>query len=153
MATAVNTNASIIGNFPIKALRGKKNSTGTWILQLQVPREYSKQIAGVRIQGENSLPEFDYFVENITDEMIVCRCERVSAGDIRELIRKGYTDINEIKTVSRAGMGSCGGKTCFSLIKRIFREEGFQKDEIVNSTPRPLFMEVPLSRFAGYHDG
>jgi sarcosine oxidase subunit alpha len=85
--------------------------------------------------------------------MIVCRCERISAGEIRELIRKGYTDINEIKTVLRAGMGSCGGKTCFSLIKRIFREEGFRIDVIVNSTPRPLFMEVTLSKFAGYHNG
>jgi sarcosine oxidase subunit alpha len=152
-ATAVNTKGSLIGNFPIKALRGNKNSNGTWILQLEVPREYSKRIAGVRIQGENSLPDFEYFVENLCDEMIVCRCERISAGEIRELIRKGYTDINEIKTVLRAGMGSCGGKTCFSLIKRIFREEGFRIDVIVNSTPRPLFMEVTLSKFAGYHNG
>lgn len=152
IVTAVNTTGTIIGNFPIKALRGNKNLNGTCILQLEVPREYAKIIAGVRIQDENSIPDFENFVENVTDEMIVCRCERISAGDIRELIRKGYTDINEIKTVSRAGMGSCGGKTCFSLINRIFREEGFQKDEIVNSTPRPLFMEVPLSRFAGYHN-
>lgn len=96
-ATAVNTNGSLIGNFPIKALRGNKNSNGTWILQLTVPREYSNQIAGVRIQGENSNPNFDHYIENITNEMIVCRCERISAGDIRELIGKGYTDINEIK--------------------------------------------------------
>jgi hypothetical protein len=65
------------------------------------------------------------------------------------LIRSGYRDINEIKVVSRAGMGACGSKTCNPLIFRLFREEGIPEAEIVNMTKRPLFVEVPLGVFAG----
>jgi NAD(P)H-nitrite reductase large subunit len=86
---------------------------------------------------------------DIENETIVCRCERVSAGEIRQLIDRGYRDINEIKTVTRAGMGACGAKTCNALIYRIFKEEGVALDEVVDQTKRPLFIEVPLGVFAG----
>ena len=83
------------------------------------------------------------------DDTIVCRCERVTAGEIRSLIRSGCRDMNEIKAVTRAGMGACGGKTCTPLVKRIFREEGVPLSEIKENVKRPLFVEVPLGVFAG----
>ena len=58
-------------------------------------------------------------------------------------------DLNELKAVTRAGMGACGGKTCPSLIKRLFREEGVPDSQITDLTKRPVFMEVPLGAFAG----
>jgi sarcosine oxidase subunit alpha len=73
----------------------------------------------------------------------------VTAGEIRKLIREGVRDINEIKAVTRASMGSCGAKTCTPLIHRLFREEGVPESEIVDQPKRPLFMEVPLGVFAG----
>jgi bacterioferritin-associated ferredoxin len=81
--------------------------------------------------------------------MIVCRCERVTAGEIRQHIRGGVRDMNELKALTRAGMGACGGKTCPSLIKRLFREEGVPDAQITDLTKRPLVMEVPLGAFAG----
>jgi hypothetical protein len=57
--------------------------------------------------------------------------------------------MNEVKAVTRAGMGACGGKTCTALIKRIFREEGVPTDEVAEEVKRPLFIEVPLGTFAG----
>jgi sarcosine oxidase subunit alpha len=95
----------------------------------------------------------DHYVERLADDVIICRCERVTAGQIRELIRRGFRDVNEIKAVARAGMGACGGKTCPNLIKRLFREEGVPHDEIADLTKRPLFMEVPLGTFAGVVGG
>jgi sarcosine oxidase subunit alpha len=80
---------------------------------------------------------------------VICRCERVTAAEIRKLIREGVRDINEIKAVTRASMGSCGAKTCTPLIHRLFREEGVPESEIVDQPKRPLFMEVPLGVFAG----
>ena len=85
--------------------------------------------------------------------MIVCRCERVSAGEIRSLIRSGYRDMNEIKAVTRAGMGACGGKTCTALILRLFREEGIDFDEVKENVKRPLFIEVALGILAGKAGG
>jgi len=88
-------------------------------------------------------------LERLTDDTIVCRCERVTAGEIRALIRQGCRDMNEVKAVTRAGMGACGGKTCTALIKRIFREEGIPIEEVAEEVKRPLFIEVPLGTFAG----
>jgi sarcosine oxidase subunit alpha len=54
--------------------------------------------------------------------------------------------------VCRAGMGSCGAKTCTSLIHRLFRDEGISDAEVVDQIDRPLFMEIPLGAFAGVSD-
>jgi sarcosine oxidase subunit alpha len=87
------------------------------------------------------------------DDEIVCRCERVTAGEIRRLIRSAARDMNQIKEATRACMGACGGKTCPNLIQRLFREEGVPLAEVTLNTQRPLFMEVPLGAFAGVVTG
>ncbi len=93
------------------------------------------------------------YVNHVTDDTIVCRCEHVTAGEIRDLIRKGYHDINEIKTVTRACMGACGAKTCAPLILRLFREEGVPANQVIEASKRPVFIEVPLGVFAGENSG
>jgi len=79
----------------------------------------------------------------------VCRCERVTAGEIRALLRQGVRDMNELKARTRAGFGSCGGKTCKTLIPRIIRSEGISMEEITEFTERPLFAETRLGIFCG----
>ena len=86
---------------------------------------------------------------NLTNDSIICRCERVTAGEIRSLIRAGSRDINEIKALTRAGMGACGGKTCTPLIRRLFQEEGVPPIEVIDAINRPLVTEVPIGILAG----
>jgi NAD(P)H-nitrite reductase large subunit len=88
-------------------------------------------------------------LEPLSDDAIVCRCERVTAGEIRALIQAGTRDINAVKAITRAGMGACGGKTCTSLIRRLFREAGIPPEAVTDPTRRPLFVETPLGAFAG----
>ena len=92
-------------------------------------------------------------VARIDDDDVVCRCERVTAGEIRRHIREGVRDLNHLKALTRAGMGACGGKTCPTLIARIFREEGVPMPQVTPLTQRPVFMEVPLGAFAGVVTG
>jgi NAD(P)H-nitrite reductase large subunit len=92
-------------------------------------------------------------VRRLADDAIVCRCERVTAGAIRALVRQGYRDLNEIKAATRAGMGACGGKTCIPLIHHIYREEGIPQSEVADHVQRPIFVEVPLGVFAGLVEG
>ncbi len=47
---------------------------------------------------------------------IVCRCEDLSLKEIRDLIAAGYTSIDEIKRISRCGMGPCQGRGCRQLV-------------------------------------
>jgi hypothetical protein len=50
--------------------------------------------------------------ESVPDEVVVCRCEDVSAGEIREVSRRWCANVNVIKGVTRTGMGPCQGRTC-----------------------------------------
>ncbi len=82
------------------------------------------------------------------DDTIICRCERVSLGEIRAAIRGGMRDLNQLKAVTRAGMGACGSKTCASLLLNIFRSEGVAPGEVTAFSRRPLFVEAPLGAFS-----
>jgi NADPH-dependent 2,4-dienoyl-CoA reductase/sulfur reductase-like enzyme len=56
------------------------------------------------------------------DDTIVCRCEEVTAGEIRALGKIGHPGPNQIKAASRAGMGPCQGRQCGYTITRILAE-------------------------------
>lgn len=147
--TVLDVEGETLGNVEVSRVRAAKANDRTVLVQVKAPREIAKRIAGIQVQEKWVAEPMDHYVERLTDDVVVCRCERVTAGEIRALIRKGYRDVNEIKAVTRAGMGSCGSKTCAALIHRLFREEGIPHADVVEGTKRPLFMEVPLAVFAG----
>jgi NAD(P)H-nitrite reductase large subunit len=120
----------------------------TQLITVKLPLNIAKQAVNIRMQDHITQEPMElYHKPPFPDDAIVCRCERVTAGEIRNWIRNGITDVNELKTVTRAQMGACGGKTCSSLIQRIFREEGIKSDRITKGTKRPLFIEVPFNAF------
>jgi bacterioferritin-associated ferredoxin len=46
------------------------------------------------------------------DDVLVCRCEEVTAGALREAVRLGAQGPNQAKAFSRCGMGPCQGRLC-----------------------------------------
>ena len=113
------------------------------------PKDIARQVAGFKIQrDEVTLPKNQTIVDKILDDAIVCRCERVTAGEIRPLIRRGVKDLNQIKAITRAGMGACGAKTCENVILQMYREEGIPLEEVTLNTRRPVFIEAPLGIFS-----
>ena len=75
--------------------------------------------------------------EYLDDDVLVCRCEEVTAGDIRAAIRAGATDVTQVKLRTRAGMGLCQGRTCEFLVQQILSQElGISQDQAGYSTPR-----------------
>ncbi|MGF6092627.1 FAD-dependent oxidoreductase [Pseudomonas sp. 18173] len=48
----------------------------------------------------------------LADDVMVCRCEEVRAGDIREVVREGHWEFNRVKAHCRVGMGRCQGRMC-----------------------------------------
>ena len=138
-----------IGEFIIERIRKLKKYPRTQLVTVKLPRNVAKWATGIKIQADKiSEPMSIYHKPPLADEAIVCRCERVSAGEIRKWIRQGVTDINQLKALTRVQMGACGGKTCTAMINRIFREEGVPFEQITQGTLRPLFVEVPLGVFA-----
>jgi len=87
------------------------------------------------------------------DETIICRCEDVTWGEIRQALEKGYATLDEIKRITRAGMGRCQGKTCRRIILREiakFRHKSIE--EVAMSTFRPPTKPVKLGTLAGDDD-
>lgn len=55
----------------------------------------------------------------IADDTIVCRCEEVTAGEIRKAVDLGCTGPNQTKSFTRAGMGPCQGRLCGLTVAEI----------------------------------
>ncbi len=122
------------------------------LVSLEVPESDASLTAGfleLEIEAGHNEP---FTGEPLSDETIVCRCERITAGEIRSEIRAGVLDMNILKATVRTGMGACGGKTCTELILRLYREEGIDLSMVTLPTERPFIAEVPLSAFAGVEE-
>jgi NADPH-dependent 2,4-dienoyl-CoA reductase/sulfur reductase-like enzyme len=52
------------------------------------------------------------FFRQPTGDTIVCRCEEVTAGEVRETVKLGVQGPNQLKAFLRCGMGPCQGRFC-----------------------------------------
>ncbi len=141
---------AVLGKHPVLKIRQLPQYSRTLIVRVQVPAFIATKVSGIQlVSGWNETDQkSDNYLEETEQETIICRCEHVTADEIRELILAGVRDINQIKAATKATMGSCGGKTCLPLIKKIFREEGIPVDEVTDLTLRPVFVEMPLETLA-----
>lgn len=72
------------------------------------------------------------------DDVIICRCEEITLGEIKKAIKEGAHDTDAIKRMTRAGMGLCQNKTCYNLIARLIsKQTGKKLSEITPFTSRP----------------
>jgi octopine oxidase subunit A len=53
------------------------------------------------------------------DSTVVCRCEEVTAGEIRKAVADGHGDSNQVKFLTRCGMGPCQGRQCAEAVAQI----------------------------------
>lgn len=61
---------------------------------------------------ETAFPFPEEWAEKVPDETIICRCEEISAGEIRATVNEGHWEINRVKAMCRVGMGRCQGRMC-----------------------------------------
>ena len=67
--------------------------------------------------------EIGPFVPGPDDDLLICRCEEVTKGEIRQAVHAGMFTIEEIRRFLRCGMGLCQGQTCGKLVKGIVARE------------------------------
>lgn len=83
-----------------------------------------------------------HWAEQVTDATVVCRCEEVSAGAVREAVRElGAGDLRTVKLLTRAGMGWCQGRMCGPGVAGV---AGCAE----TTTRRPFARPVPLGVLA-----
>ena len=76
---------------------------------------------------------------------IVCRCEEVTAGDVRAAVRAGHNTPAAVKRATRAGMGRCQGRYCAPVLARVCSGEPGEFDFFA---PRPPAKPVPIRALA-----
>ena len=58
-----------------------------------------------------------------TGDTIVCRCEEITAAQIRDTVKLGCTGPNQMKSFLRCGMGPCQGRFCGLTVTEIIGDE------------------------------
>lgn len=83
------------------------------------------------------------------DATIVCRCEDITAGQIRAAVAIGALGPNQVKSYLRCGMGPCQGRMCGPVVSAIIAEaRGVSADEVGYFRIRPPLKPIPLAAIA-----
>jgi len=70
------------------------------------------------------LPPADWGATALPDDLILCRCEAITVGSLREAARDlGVTELNRLKALTRIGMGRCQGRICGTAATAILSAE------------------------------
>lgn len=85
-----------------------------------VKRELAKEMAIRPLLDAMYQPRAEIF--SPPDDTVVCRCEELTAGDIRAAITVGASDPNQVKSMTRAGMGPCQGRQCGYTVAHLLSE-------------------------------
>ncbi len=105
-------------------LQLKPRRTFNPIRQILRPRELDRAV------------QIELMLEHPAYANIICRCETISEGEIRDAIKRGATTIDGVKLRTRAGMGRCQGGFCTPKILQILSEElGIEPEQITKNGP------------------
>lgn len=84
-----------------------------------------------------------------SDSTMICRCEEVTAGDIRSYAKLGCLGPNQTKAFGRAGMGPCQGRYCgLTVTSLLAKANGTSPDETGYYRIRPPLKPVTLGELA-----
>ena len=82
---------------------------------------------------------------------IICRCNDLTVEDIRNYIAQGYTSVDELKRVTRLGMGQCQGRTCIPIVMgELSRALGVPIADLEPANFRPSVKSIKLGELAAY---
>lgn len=90
-------------------------------------------------------PEHFFFEDNT----VLCRCENITVGEVRKAVREGGRELNEIKIMTRSGMGPCQGRMCGPALAEVVAAElaiSCEKTGLLNI--RPPLKPIPLAEIA-----
>ena len=85
------------------------------------------------------------------DDIVICRCEEVSAGQIRRAVALGGPGPNQLKAFTRCGMGPCQGRVCSTVVSAVIAEaRGLPIGDIGHYRPRAPYKPLTVGALAGF---
>jgi len=105
---------------------------------------------------ERAFPFPEDWAAHAPDELVVCRCENITAGSLRDTVRtQGADEMNRLKALSRVGMGRCQGRMCGVAATEILAHATGQPVHLVGRLrgqapikPIPIQLQVAASEEA-----
>lgn len=80
----------------------------------------------------------------VADDTVICRCEEVTAGELRRHLADGFGEIAALKKLTRIGMGRCQGRYCGPYAARLCAAaSGRPADEFSWFAPRFPVKPIP----------
>lgn len=84
------------------------------------------------------------------DDVVVCRCEELTVGEIRRFVALGCAGPNQAKSFGRCGMGPCQGRMCgLTVTEVIASARGVPAAEVGYYRIRPPIKPITLGELAG----
>jgi NADPH-dependent 2,4-dienoyl-CoA reductase/sulfur reductase-like enzyme len=84
------------------------------------------------------------------DQVVACRCEEVTVGQLRAAARLGAQGPNQAKAFTRCGMGPCQGRLCGPTVAAVIAATlGRPIAEIGAYRPRAPYKPITLGALAG----
>jgi len=122
----------------------------TAIVSVSVDKNMIKTVRNINVPSDDiGMPCYntDQIEEkDPEDETIICRCADITIKDLRGFVADGLTSIDELKRLTRIGMGQCQGRTCIPLvIRELSRLTEKPIEELHPTTQRPMVNSIKLS--------
>ncbi|MCP4335598.1 MAG: FAD/NAD(P)-binding oxidoreductase, partial [Gammaproteobacteria bacterium] len=126
---------------------GKINAGKLEALSGPVVKSYKRHLSIRPFLDSCYTPSPRYLVPD--DATLVCRCEEISAGEIRQAVRLGCTGPNQVKSFTRCGMGPCQGSQCSSTVSLIISDQlGKPMTEVGCIRVRPPLSPITLGQLS-----
>jgi len=108
-------------------------------------------VTAIRPFLDSYFPPPDW-IGQIADKVVICRCEDVTAGQLRQAVAKGCSGPNQAKAFLRCGMGPCQGRMCASTVTEVIAAaNGLSPSDVGSYRIRPPIKPVTLAEVAALH--
>lgn len=87
-------------------------------------------------------------LRSLPDDAILCRCEGIRAGDLREALPLAGADANRGKALSRVGMGRCQGRYCqLAGAEVLAAKAGVSVEQVGRLRSQPPVRPAPIGAY------
>lgn len=85
------------------------------------------------------------FLDLLTPDTVVCRCEDVTASDVARVAGEGAGSLDALKAMTRVTMGRCQGRNCLATVTAMLaRARGSRPEALEPPRVRPPARPIPL---------
>jgi NAD(P)H-nitrite reductase large subunit len=89
----------LVANGKVVEVRNHPKQDRTPVVTIAVPKKFAWVVRESK-KGREGIMKDDR-------DLIICRCEEITKGEILEAMEMGADTLNEVKRLTRAGMGLC----------------------------------------------